>query len=523
MNTTIRNCLFQGNIYQRFEHWNFGDYWGTGQDSIIDWNPWPPTFPRTIAFPGIGVYQVTLLDSNYCGIDTAHITITIVPPPDVTLALSPDTICAGETAFLDETMTGGANSFGWNYDEGAGWQTPGPGDQAHPYSAAGTYTIGYAASIAGATSGCTDTAYVVLVVLPSPTAQFNPSVNAACDSLTTTFTNTSISALSNSWDFGDGTFFSGPNPPAHSYNTVGDYTVTLTVTSVNGCTDQMSQLIHVYAPPQVNIGAQNVCVGDAAQFTDMTVTATGNPVIQWLWDFGDGSTDTTQNPLHLYSVAGPYLVTLTSTTPYCSGTGTQPVLVEAKPTAAFTANPVLACSPTDVAFTNTSSGAIAYSWDFGDGSSSTSTSPTHTYVNPGTIDSVYTVNMIASTAFGRSATMTMHITVAPLVVAQRHARLRTHGGGLHQPEHRCQRLRVGFRRWRHQHTAGAHAHLHQQHAFPGHLQRDHDRVFTCGLFRHDQRDDHRLPRSQLRLHRFAGQRMQPLRAHLPLGTRGDHL
>ena len=53
----------------------FGDYWGAGRDSIIDWNPWPPTFPRTISYPGIGSYQVTLLDSNYCGIDTAEVTI----------------------------------------------------------------------------------------------------------------------------------------------------------------------------------------------------------------------------------------------------------------------------------------------------------------------------------------------------------------------------------------------------------------------------------------------------------------
>ncbi|MFT5247069.1 MAG: hypothetical protein ACJAV7_003055, partial [Flavobacteriales bacterium] len=42
-NTTQRNCLFQGNIYQRYEYWNFGDYWGEGTDSIIDWTPWPPT------------------------------------------------------------------------------------------------------------------------------------------------------------------------------------------------------------------------------------------------------------------------------------------------------------------------------------------------------------------------------------------------------------------------------------------------------------------------------------------------
>ena len=63
-NTTERNCLFQGNIYQRYEYWNFGDYWGQGQDSLVDWTPWPPTFPYTIAYPGVGTYEVQMLDSN---------------------------------------------------------------------------------------------------------------------------------------------------------------------------------------------------------------------------------------------------------------------------------------------------------------------------------------------------------------------------------------------------------------------------------------------------------------------------
>ena len=50
-----------------------------------------------IQYPGIGTYEVMLLDSNYCGIDTAFIQITIVPPPQVTLTVDPDTICIGET------------------------------------------------------------------------------------------------------------------------------------------------------------------------------------------------------------------------------------------------------------------------------------------------------------------------------------------------------------------------------------------------------------------------------------------
>src|SRR6185436_6238625 len=98
--------------------------------------------------------------------------------------------------------------------------------------------------------------------------------------------------------------------------------------------------------------------------------------------------------------------------------GTEPVVVEAKPIAAFTPVPSLGCSPMDVAFSNTSSGAVGYVWDFGDGTSSMAPSPTHTFINNGTIDSIYTVSLIASTAFGCSDTALMDVTVAPPVVAQ---------------------------------------------------------------------------------------------------------
>jgi PKD repeat protein len=417
LNVTDRNCLMQGNIYQRFEQWNFGDYWGVGQDSIIDWNPWPPTFPRTIQYPGIGTYEVTLLDSNYCGIDTANVTITIVPPPSVQLALTPDTICAGEAGYFDETTNGGANTFSWNFGDGNGWQSVGPGDQAHTYTTAGTYLVSYAVSIAGATLGCTDTATVQITVLPSPTAQFVLDATAACNVLVTDPTNTSINAVQYLWDMGDGTTDTQFDPPPHTYAATGDYTITLTATNADGCSDQTAQLVHVYAPPQVAIGAQNVCVGTLAQFFDQSVSDPGNPVVQWSWNFGDGATDTIQAPTHLYAAANTYQVSLTVTTPYCSSMGVQPVTVEAKPNAGFTSDPIAGCSPLTVGFGNSSMGATNYVWTFGDGGGDNATSPSHTYLNLGTSDSLYAVTLVASTPFGCSDTASATIAVSPAVIA----------------------------------------------------------------------------------------------------------
>lgn len=416
-NTTDRNCLNQGNIFQRFEYWNFGDYWGTGQDSIIGWTPWPPTFPRTIQYPGIGTYEVMLLDSNYCGIDTAYVTIEIVPPPSVSLTADPTTICAGETVNFTQTTNGGANYFQWNFDEGAGFQWTGAGNQSHTFDDPGTYDVSYTASIQGATAGCADTATVVITVLPRPTADFTLDQDAACDSLTVTIANTSISAVSHLWEFGDGTTSTAVDPPPHFYGSAGNYTITLTVTNALGCTHSFSRTVDVFDPPTVGISVQNLCLGSVAQFTPNITTAPGNEVITWSWDFGDGTTSDLEAPTHEYAAAGPYVVTLDVTTPYCGNTGTQWLNVQPRPVAVIDAVPAIGCSPLSVTFNNSSTGASNYQWDLGDGVTTTEDAPTHVYLNTGTTDILHTVQLIATSPFGCSDTTTTQITVAPGVTA----------------------------------------------------------------------------------------------------------
>ena len=153
---------------------------------------------------------------------------------------------------------------------------------------------------------------------------------------------------------------------------------------------------------------QSVCVGTVAQFSDQSVTAPGNPAIHWAWDFGDGATDTVQAPTHPLRRRGQLPGDVERDHPVLwQHRNTKQVIVEAKPTAAFTSTPVLGCSPMNVSFTNTSSGAVNYVWAFGDGGGDNAANTSHTYINNGTIDSVYTVSPIASTAFGCGDTATM--------------------------------------------------------------------------------------------------------------------
>jgi len=88
-NTTNRNCVPQGNTFQRQERWNLGDHWGLGHDSIVGWRPWPPTSPLTVAYPSVGTYTVLLQDSNLCGVDVQVQSVSIVNPPTAGLIAPP--------------------------------------------------------------------------------------------------------------------------------------------------------------------------------------------------------------------------------------------------------------------------------------------------------------------------------------------------------------------------------------------------------------------------------------------------
>lgn len=117
----------------------------------------------------------------------------------------------------------------------------------------------------------------------------------------------------------------------------------------------------------------------------------------YMWYFGDGDSSTVTNPNHTYLDTGVYTVTLITINNSACGPGrdtlvlTNYITVSDTPHIGFVADTLIGCSPFTVNFTNSSSGAVSYLWNFGDGNTSVQTNPTHTYINPGT----YTVSLIA--------------------------------------------------------------------------------------------------------------------------------
>jgi len=144
-------------------------------------------------------------------------------------------------------------------------------------------------------------------------------------------------------------------------------------------------------------------------FTDKS---TNNPT-SWKWNFGDGTTSTTHNPIHTYIKAGSHTVTLTAINSAGSNTVTKTNYIKVtnpvKPVAAFSASPRSGTKPLKVQFTDKSTGSpTSWKWDFGDGTTSTTHNPLHTYIKKGKL----TVKLTVKNAAGSNTkTISNYITV----------------------------------------------------------------------------------------------------------------
>jgi YVTN family beta-propeller protein len=113
------------------------------------------------------------------------------------------------------------------------------------------------------------------------------------------------------------------------------------------------------------------------QFTDFSKNST-----EWNWDFGDGNNSTEQNPVHTYSTAGSYNVTLKAINANGTDSKIDNIAILAQP--AFSASATSGKTPLTVSFTDQSKGVpVSWDWNFGDGTTSNEKNPVHVYNKAG--------------------------------------------------------------------------------------------------------------------------------------------
>jgi PKD repeat protein len=251
-------------------------------------------------------------------------------------------------------------------------------------------------------------------VVSSLTADFSGTPLTGAADLSVQFTDLSVGTiLTWDWDFGDGSAGSTEQNPLHEYGQAGTYTVVLSVANTLS-SDSETKIDYVTVSfvtdfsGSPTVGNSNLSV----TFTDLTQ---GSPDT-WLWDFGDGSAASTeQNPVHTYTKAGLYPVTLISSNSLNTDFETKLDYITVGMLANFTAGSTEGPAALIVNFTDLSLGEpTSWDWDFGDGSPhSTEQNPIYTYTLPG----YYTVVLMASRGSSSdSETKTDYIHVINLII-----------------------------------------------------------------------------------------------------------
>ncbi len=366
--------------------------WGDGKQNAYT----TKTSPVKHKYDRTGNYLVKLTVTDGTCTSTDSLNVNVYAPSPITITTDKSTLCGNETltgnvTAIDRSIYG-TWSYTWLSSDGT---LP---DWNNNYETAtftnmqpGKNTIRF---VAYNFQGCPDSSNKVVVNVHGPIAKFLSPDVLECRGTELTFKDqTDISKgkpiKTWSWDFGDGTpakVFTAP-PFKYTYNKSGYFYPTLTVTDQDGCTSSAGGSALQVNGPNADFmpSASLIPPGGDVWFYNYTTETGGYPT--YLWDFGDNTNSTEDNPSKNYPNKGIYTVKLlVKDDNGCSDSAKKQIKVSSV-SASFTFTTSFVnnsgCPPVIARFTNTSVNATSSYWDFGDGSFSTISDPSHTYTYAG--------------------------------------------------------------------------------------------------------------------------------------------
>lgn len=401
---------------------NLYDHWGVDEVQIvcpqsqnIFWsNGLSNALSQTVTPTTTTEYIVAIFDS-LGNIATDTIVVNVIPTPSASFDTE-SPVCINQPSTINFT---GSNNPGvtYTYDFNGGTVISGSGSGPYEVSwpAAGTYTV----TLTTSEGSCTNTETQTVTVNSNITVSISPAAPSVCPDSSITLTAS-----------GGATYSWAADPTLNSDSTASvtatpttTTTYTVTGTSIEGCTGSASVTVDIYPEPTISVTPvpSNGCIPHVVDFSASVSPA----ATAYSWDFGDPASgsqnnSTSDSPIHVFSNAGQYDISLSVISVHgCPGTATFPSMITAYdvPVAAFlTDSTTLNLMNPVVNFTDMSTGALNWYWDFGEPSSysnfSNLTNPTHTYGSTGEFivwmvvdngycsDSTYTIiNVVQDIAF----------------------------------------------------------------------------------------------------------------------------
>jgi PKD repeat protein len=374
--------------------WNFGD----GDTSTVS-NP-------IHYYKANGTYPISLTVFNNCGnsntyTDTVFIGNAVMD--SISFYSSVNEACIGDSIGFESFSTMDGITYLWHFGDGDSSSYASP---YHAYKSNGTYTISLTATNnCGNSTTTTNTIDIGNAIPDEPLIILNQTEACPNEEINFYLWSNESSFI---WNFGDSNT-STASTPNHSYALVGTYAVSATVTNACGNSNIAVDTIVidnniVPAAPLLYLPKTEACIGENISFSSYT-NATS-----YLWNFGDGTTDTASYSSHIYKANGNYLVSLTVTN-MCGNSNTSSDTIFINNTAIPEAPGIYlskneACLG-EVIDIDSWTTADSYLWDFGDGNTSTSKYNSHVYNANG----IYIVSLTITNSCGNSNTSSDTIVV----------------------------------------------------------------------------------------------------------------
>ena len=344
--------------------------------------------------------KVTNID-NYCGAEKVY---KVYAKPRPVAKFSMDTTYGCSPVFVKFTnKSEGANYHAWNFGDGG---LSNGIDVTHAFKASLKDTVFKIRLIVENASSCKDTIENKVRVFPVPIIKFSYTPSDQCYTpMYADFTNQSIGAQVYKWYFHDGITSLDMNPKME-YQLAGKYQVKLEGKNEFGCIDSVVHEVIKYPKPKAKftVDKPTACIPANFSFTNISQGA-----ILYYWEFGNGNAKNTKDVTFEYTKDGTYDVRLiVENSDKCKDTMVVPVIAHPIPKTDFNYQSSDSCySPMNTLFTNKTSGAKFYEWDFKNGMVSSLMNPSTTFITAGS----YQVTLKATNEFNCSVSKDRTVTL----------------------------------------------------------------------------------------------------------------
>lgn len=392
--------------------WDFGDK--VSGDNSINRNPnyiYSDTGIFTVSLSVVDIYGCsdTILVPNAVKVGTPSIDFVA----DDTFRYCPPHLVNFTNLTTYDTLS--IASVTWNFGDNTFSNRINP---SHIYTQAGLFDVSLYVEFV---NGCSDSLYFPeMINVGGAVGTVDLSVDTGCAPLCISLKANSEGAITHYWLYGDGIQESSIDSVYHCYLNPGLFVPAVVLTD----TQQPTCTYVLYSDDTLKVDSvityftssvDTICSRDPIQFFDSSYAEVNNNFIAWFWDFGDGGTDTVQNPTYVFNTPGNNTVTLISVNSYgCSNIYTKDIFVWEKPTANFSFSDSTGC---DTLFTVVQDQSVQgdapivdWFWDFDvHGIYNIQNPPPVVYTDTGT----YSISLYVTDANGCIDTAVKTITVYP--------------------------------------------------------------------------------------------------------------